>query len=144
MIHHPCKETEAKWGNGCPQKVKKDVNKLFYITGILTQCLRYHQIYPHCICLPLGLPHIHETSCYTKMDYVNAAMTNILSPDIIPVELRSMLRHIKLQLPSMLHLPISLGDTFCFYQYLKTHLLVTDGQCLLLIDVPIQDRAQPL
>ena len=54
------------------------------------------------------------------MDYVNAAMTNILSPDILPVEeLRTMLRHIKAQLPSIMHLPISLHNTFHFYQYLK-------------------------
>ena len=77
------------------------------------------------------------------MDYVDAAMTYILSPDVLPIEkLRSMLRHIKLQLPSIMHLPISLNDTLHFYWYLKKHVLVADGQFLLLIDVPIKDRAQ--
>ena len=72
-------------------------------------------------------------------------MTNIVSPDILPVEEhRSMLRHIELQLPSIMHLPISLDDTLHFYWYLKTHMLVADGQFSLLIDIPIQARAQQL
>ena len=75
------------------------------------------------------------------MDYVNAATTNILSSDIVLVEeLRSMLRHITLQLPSIMHLPISLDDALHFYQYLKTHMLIADVKFLLHIDVPIQDR----
>ena len=75
------------------------------------------------------------------MDYVNAAMTNILSPDILPAEeFRNMLRHIDLQLPSIMHPPISLDDTLHFYWYHKTHVLVADGQFLLLTDVPIQNR----
>ena len=50
------------------------------------------------------------------MDYVDAVITNILSPDILTVEdLRNMLRHIKSELPSMMHLPISLDNTLHFY-----------------------------
>ena len=55
-----------------------------------------------------------------------------------------MLRHIELQLPSIMHLPISSDKTLHFYRYVKTHLLVAEEQFLLLIDVPIQDRAQQL
>ena len=63
------------------------------------------------------------------MDYVDAAMANILSPDILPVEeLRTMLRHMESQLPSIMHLPISLDNTLYFYQYLKTHMMVEDGK----------------
>ena len=79
------------------------------------------------------------------MDYVDAATTNILSPDIIPVkELKGMLRHIESQLPSIMHLPISLDNTLHFYRYLKTHVLIAKEQFLLLLDLPIQDRAQQL
>ena len=79
------------------------------------------------------------------MDYVDAATTNILSPDILPVEdLRNMLRHIESELSSMMHLPISLDDTLHFYWYLNTHVLIGDGQFLLLINVYIQNRAQQL
>ena len=55
-----------------------------------------------------------------------------------------MLRHVESELPSMIHLPISLDSTLCVYQYLNTHVLMIDGLFLLLIDVPIQNRAQQL
>ena len=77
------------------------------------------------------------------VDYVNAAMTNILLQGIPPVEkLRSMLRYIKLQLPSIMCLPISLDYALQFCRYCKIHVLVADGQFLLLIDVCIQVRVQ--
>ena len=70
------------------------------------------------------------------------ATTNILLPDILPVEeLRSMLRHIKFQIPSIMHLPILSDDTLHFYWYLKTHMLVADGQLLLSMNVLIQDKS---
>ena len=43
-----------------------------------------------------------------------------------------------------MQLPISSANTLHFYWYLKTHVLVADGQFLLLIDVPLQDRVQQL
>ena len=79
------------------------------------------------------------------MDYVDAATTNVLSPDILPVEdLRNMLRHKESELPSMMHLPISSDNTLHFYWYLSTHILIADRQFLHLIGVPIQNRAQQL
>ena len=49
------------------------------------------------------------------MDYIDAATTGILSPHIVPVEdVREMLMHIKAELPSTMHLPVSLNDTFYF------------------------------
>ena len=79
------------------------------------------------------------------MKYVDVATTNVLSLYILPVEdLRNMLRHVESELPSMMHLPISLDNTLHFYWYLNTHVLIADGQFLLLIDVPIQNRAQQL
>ena len=41
-----------------------------------------------------------------------------------------------------MHLPIPSSDQLHFYRYLRTHVLVEENQFLLLIDVPIQDRAQ--
>ena len=59
--------------------------------------------------------------------YVDAATTNILSPDILPVEdLRNMLRHIESELPSTMHLPISLNDTLHFNWYLNIHILIAE------------------
>ena len=131
-----------------PQKVNEDVNILFNITDILTQCLRYQQIYTYTYNLLSYLRDplmcMRQVAIQT-MDYINAAMTNILSPNLVPVEeSRNMLRHIKSQLPSPMYLPISSDETFHFYQYLKTYVLTADRQYLLLINVPIQDRAQQL
>ena len=79
------------------------------------------------------------------MDYVYRATTNVLSPDVLPVEdLRNMLRHIEYELPPMMHQPISPDNTLHFYQYLSTYVLIADGQSLPLINVPIQNRAQQL
>ena len=52
-----------------------------------------------------------------------------------------MLQHIAYTLPPTLHLPISPEDTLHFYRYLHTHALIENKQFLLLIDVPIQNRA---
>ena len=79
------------------------------------------------------------------MHYIDAATTEILSPHVLPVEdLRKMLLHIEEALPSTMHLPVSSEDTLPFYRYLFTHVLITDKQVLLLINVPIQDHAQQL
>ena len=55
-----------------------------------------------------------------------------------------MLRHIESELPSTIHLTISSDDTLHFYGYLKTYVLIAEGQFLLLINVPLQNRAQQL
>ena len=79
------------------------------------------------------------------IDYVDAATTNVLSSDILPVvDLKNILKHIESELPSTMHLPFSSDNTLYFYQYVSTHVLIADGQFLLLIDVPIQKRAQQL
>ena len=79
------------------------------------------------------------------MDYIDAATTETLSPHILPImDLRRMLCHIEETLPSTLHLPVSSEDTLHFYQYLCTHVLITNKQFLLPIDIPIQDRSQQL
>ena len=79
------------------------------------------------------------------MDYINAATSSILSPHVLPVVvLQKMLQHITDTLPPTLHLPISPEDTLHFYRYLHTHVLIEDKQFLLLIDIPIQDRAHQI
>ena len=55
-----------------------------------------------------------------------------------------MFSHIEETLPSTLHLPVSCENTLHFYQYLCMHVLITNRQFLLLIDVPIQDQSQQL
>ena len=80
-----------------------------------------------------------------EMDHIHAATTGILSPLVLPVDdLREMLMHIKVELPSTMHLSVLLYHTLHFYRYLHTHVLVAGEQFLLLSDVPIQNLAQQL
>ena len=63
----------------------EDLNRLFNITEVLTQHIRYQQIYIY-LCAILAylrdsLTYMRQAPIHT-MDYVDAATTNILSPDI--------------------------------------------------------------
>ena len=90
------------------------------------------------------LAYLRDSLTYLRQVAIHTATTNVLSPDILPVEdLRNILRHIESELPSMMHPPISSDSTFHFYWYLSTHVLIADAT-MLLIDVPIQNRAQQL
>ena len=101
------------------QRSNKDLDRIFNITEVLTQCIRYQQIniYMHTILAYLrdSLTYMRQVAIH-MMDYVDTATINVLSPDILTVEdLRNMLRHIESELPSMMHLPISSDDTLHFY-----------------------------
>ena len=88
-----------------------------------------------------SLHYLHTVSTHT-MDYINATTSGILSSHVLPVvDLQKMLQHIADTLPPTLHLPISPEDTLHFYRYLCTHVLIENKQFLLLINIPIQDRA---
>ena len=64
------------------------------------------------------------TTCFTSCGFTEDAPT-----------------HVADTLPPTLHLPISPEDTLHFYRYLCTHILIENKQFLLLVDIPIQDRA---
>ena len=90
------------------------------------------------------MKYLHTISTHT-MDYINTATSGKLSPHVLPVaDLQQMLTHITTTLPPTLHLPISPMDTLHFYRYLHTHVLIENKQFLLLIDIPIQDRARQI
>ena len=101
------------------QRSNEDTGRLFNITEVLTQCIRYQQmyIYMHIILEYLrdSLTYMRQVAIHT-MDYVDAATTNVLSPNILPVEgPRNMLRHKESELPSLVHQPISSDNTLHFY-----------------------------
>ena len=105
------------------QKANQDMNILLNVTDVLTQCLRFHQIYTYVctIFAYLGncLTYMKQVATHT-MVYVDATATNILSPDILPdKEYKGMLRHIESQLPSIIHLLISSHNTLHLYRCLK-------------------------
>ena len=79
------------------------------------------------------------------MAYIDAATSGILSPHVLPfTDVQKMLQHTADTLPPTLHLRISPEDTLHFYRYLCTHILIENKQFLLLIDIPIQDRAHQI
>ena len=82
---------------------------------------------------------------HTHHGHIDATTSGILPPHVLPiVDLQKMLQHIADTLPPTLHLPILPVNTLHFYRYLCTHVLIKDKQFLLLIDIPIQDRARQI
>ena len=125
-----------------------DINTLYNLTTSLATCVSFHQLILHIrsvfanLCDSLN--YIQMVSTHT-MDYINAATSGILFPHILPaMDLQKMLLQISDTLPPTLHLPVSPHDTLHFYRYLCTHVLITNKQFLLLIDIPIQDRLQQI
>ena len=129
-------------------KNSQDVNNLYNLTTSLATSFSYYQLvfYMRSVLANLrdSLGYIKIVSTYT-MDYINAATTGTLSPHILHImDLKKMLSHTEETLLSTLHLPVSSEDTLHFYCYLQTHVLITNRQFLLLMDVPIQDHSQQL
>ena len=119
MICRLSKQTEMNEVMDTLHRSNKELDRLLNITEGLTQHIRYQQmyIYMHAILAYLrdSLTYMRQVAIHT-MDYVDAATTNVLSPDILPVEdLRNLLRHVESELPSVMHLPISSDITLHFY-----------------------------
>ena len=113
------------------QRSSEDLDRLFNITEVLTQHITYQQMYTYmCIILAYlrdSLTYMRQVAIH-MMDFVDAATTNVLSPDIFPVaDLRNSLRHIESELPPRMHPPISSDNTLHFYLYLNTHVLIEMG-----------------
>ena len=78
---------------------------------------------------------------YIDTTTTTTTTTTTLTPHLVPVpDLQKMLYQIESELPPNMHLPIPSSDPLHFYRYL----LVEENLFLLLIDVPIQDRAQQI
>ena len=123
----------------------QDINNLYNLTTSLAASINFNQMILHIRSvfanLQDSLHYLWTVSTHT-MEYINAAISGILSPPILPVaNLQKMLQHIADFLPPTFHLPISPEDSLHFYRYLHTHVLIENKQYLLLIDIPIQDRA---
>ena len=130
------------------QRTHNNVTTLFNITSSIYTCINYQQILLHVHSI---LANLRNSLYYMRhiamhaMAHIDAVTTSMLSPHILPVEdLRRMLMHIKVELPSTMDLQVSSDDTLYFYKYLHTHALVAGEQFLLLTDISIQDQAQQL
>ena len=124
------------------QRTHHDITTLFKITSFIYTHINYQQMLLHTHSI---LANLRDSLYYMRqiamhaMDCIETATTGILSPHVLPVEdLREMLMHMKAELPSTIHLPVSSDDSLHFYQYLYTHIVVSEKQFLLLINVPIQ------
>ena len=129
-------------------ETSQDVNNLYNLTTSLATSFSYHQIvlYVRSALANLldSVSYIIKVSTHT-MAYIDVATMGTLSPHILPImDLKKMLSCIEDTLPSTLHLPISSEDALHFYCYLCTHVLITNKQFLLLIDVPVQGQSQQL
>ena len=123
----------------------QDIDNLYNITTSLASSISFNQMILHIRSVFANLQDSMHYLCTLSthtMDYIDAATSGILSPQVLPVaDLQKMLQHIADTLPPTLHLPISPVDTLHFYRYLRTHTLIENKELLLLIDIPIQDRA---
>ena len=149
---NPCYETQVnrQWINIILKeltKSNKDIRALFNITNQLATQVQVQNIVLH---LRAMLANLRDCLNFMKqlanhiLEYIDTT-TSTLIPHLIPVpNLQKMLYQIESELPPNMHLPIPSSDPLHFYRYLQTHMLVEENQFLLLIDVPIQDRAQQI
>ena len=121
-----------------------NINTLYNLTMSLATSINFHQLILH---IRSVFANLHNSPNYIQMvsthtvDYIDAATSGKLFPHILPtVDLKKMLLQISDTLPPTLHLPVSPHETLHFYRYLHRHVLITNKQFLLLIDIPIQDR----
>ena len=126
----------------------QDINNLYNVTTSLASSITFNQMILHIRSVFANLCDSMQYLCRLSthtMDYIDAATSGIMSPHVLPiVDLWKMLQHIADTLPPTLHLPILPVDTLHFYRYLRTHVLIKNKQFLLLIDIPIQDRAHQI
>ena len=125
----------------------QDINNLYNLTTSLASSINFNQMILHIRSVFANLQdslHYLQTVSTHTMDYIDAATSSILSQVLPVTDLQKMLQHIADTLPPTLHLPISPEDTLHFYRYLHTHVLIENKQFLLLIDIPIQDRARQI
>ena len=129
-------------------KSNEDIRALFDITNQLATQVQVQNIVLHLRAMLTNLRdclHFMKQLANHILEYIDTATTGTLTPHLIPVpDLQQMLYQIESELPPNMHLPIPSLDPLHFYRYLRTHILVEENQFLLLIDIPIQDRAQQI
>ena len=129
-------------------KSNEDIRALFNITNQLATQVQVQNIVLHLRAMVANLRdclHFMEQLANHILEYIDTATTGTLTPHLIPVpDLQQMLYQIELELPPNMDLSIPSSDPLHFYRYLQTHMLVEENQFLLLIYVPIQDRAQQI
>ena len=123
-------------------KSNEDMRALFNITNQLATQVQVQNIVLHLRAMLANLRdclHFMKQLANHILEYIDTGTTSDTctrpAANAIPNRIRTT--------PNM-HLPIPSSDPLHFYRYLRTHVLVEENQFLLLIDVPIQDRAQQI
>ena len=129
-------------------RYNEDIRALFNITNQLATQAQVQNIVLHLRAMLANLRdclHFMKQLANHVLEYIDTATTGTLTPHPIPIpDLQQMLYWIESELPPNMHLPIPSSDPLHFYRYLRMHVLVEENQFLLLIGVPIQDRAQQI
>ena len=129
-------------------KSNEDIRALFNVTNQLATQVQVQNIILHHRAMLANLRdclHFMKQLANHVLEYIDTATTGTLTPHLILIpDLKQMLYRIESELPPNMHLPIPSSDPLHFYRYLWTHMLVEENQFLLLIDIPIQDRAQQI
>ena len=129
-------------------KSNEDIRALFNITNQLAIQVQVQNFMLHLCAMLANLRdclHFMKQLANHVLEYIYTATTSTLTPHLIPVpDLQKMLYQMESELPPNMHLPIPSSDLLHFYRYLRSHVLVEESQFLLLIGVPIQDRAQQI
>ena len=128
-------------------KSNEDIRALFNITPTsYTSTSSEHRFTPQSNARePQRLFTFHEAVSKSRTRIHRHCHHRYPNTTLIPVpDLQQMLYQIESELPPNMHLPIPSSDPLHFYRYLWTHVLVEENQFLLLIDIPIQDRAQQI
>ena len=129
-------------------KSNEDIRALFNITNQLATQVQVQNIVLHPRAMFTNLRdclHFMKQLANHILEYIDTATTGTPTPHLIPVpDLQKMLYQIESELPPNMHLPIPSSNPLHFYRYLRAHVLVEENQFLLLIDVPIQDRAEQI
>ena len=153
ILNLSCYETQVnrQWINIILKELTKsneDIRALFNITNQLATQVQVQNIMLHLQAMLTNLRdclHFMKQLANHMLEYIDTATTGTLTPHLIPVpNLQKMLYQIESELPPNMHLPIPSLDPLHFYKYLQSHVLVEESQFVLLIDVPIQDRAQQI
>ena len=126
----------------------QDINNLYNLTTSLATSINFNQMILHIRSVFANLwdsLHYLQTVSTHTMEHIDATTSGILSLHVLAItDLQKMLQHIADTLPPTLHVPISPEDALHFYRYLHTHVLIENKQFLLLIHIPIQDRAKQI
>ena len=127
----------------------QDIDNLYNVTTSLASSISFNQMILHIRSVFANLHdsihYLHTLSTHTK-DYINATTSGMLSPHVLPVADLWKMPTAHCRQPTSYSAPanITSGHPTLLQVSVHTHVLIENKQFLLLIDIPIQDRAHQI